>query len=664
MITKEKMKEIINYYSKIGFYTFPVGANKQPLTPNGYKDATLDLAVWEQWINKFNPQALAVDCGRSKLVVIDIDVKRVDGFKSLEKLELGIDYKNSFCSMTPTKGMHIFFTNNTNKPIKNSISRLGEGIDVKSNGGYVVLPPSEIATGIYAKYGLWKGRPANIPDKLLKLLENIEKQESINIQSNTSDKTVFKEGERNDNLFRLACSLWVKNITEETLVNAILMENSKRCEPPLSESEVRTIVKSAMKYSQSNSYTNQKEEKRNDIYWLFAASVYSDPETAIATCAWLSPEAINNYSIRLFWTMFLETRDHVKAADGAGILSDIIDWTAKLSPSDTALQFADRIDNDKYFSDMDKLSHNLKSAIYNRDIGKLNETIKKMYGYTSNPDGRRLNEISSAVSEFKNLVSSNSDRIIKTGINKFDSPLAICGLERQTLSIIAGRPSMGKSALAWQIAQHVSKSYKVLYYSLEMSTISLLARSICPIANVQWALVKSGNLNDSQKARLFEAAEKFSATHPNLIVDDNPKSTIEIWKDIMSIKPDLVVVDHIRLLSDKGDNENLRLGNITYKLKEIAKVFNCHVLCVAQLNRGTEARTDKIPQLSDLRESGQIEENADLVLMLHREDYYENSSIDKTIVPIDVWVRKNRDGISGGKISLQFDLPKQIIIGD
>jgi replicative DNA helicase len=123
-------------------------------------------------------------------------------------------------------------------------------------------------------------------------------------------------------------------------------------------------------------------------------------------------------------------------------------------------------------------------------------------------------------------------------------------------------------------------------------------------------------------------------------------------------KPDVVIVDHLRLIGDRDESEVKRLGMATQELKNIAKECNCAVLCLAQLNRKTEDRDDKRPQLADLRDSGQIEENADVVLMMYREDYYEPLAKQPN-VPTELLVRKFRDDILSQQINLYFNTAQQ-----
>lgn len=257
---------------------------------------------------------------------------------------------------------------------------------------------------------------------------------------------------------------------------------------------------------------------------------------------------------------------------------------------------------------------------------------------------------------FLDLLDHLEGRSIQTDIIPLDK--AIGGLERQTLTVLAARPSMGKSTLAWQIARNVAThGERAYFFSLEMSETSLWAKAACGACGIRWRDVRNGDASDAQIARIIQKATDLTETYGDrLLVDDgvNTSETVRICTE--KHQPDLVVVDHLRLLADRGDNEVQRLGVITGNLKEIAKAYNCAVLCLAQLNRGVEADSDKRPQLKDLRDSGQIEENADLVLMLYRDDYYEPpKGLQPMLSRTEVLVRKFRDDVLNQRIEMNFD---------
>jgi replicative DNA helicase len=243
------------------------------------------------------------------------------------------------------------------------------------------------------------------------------------------------------------------------------------------------------------------------------------------------------------------------------------------------------------------------------------------------------------------------DLSVMTGLAPLDEALG--GLERQAVTILAGRPSMGKTALALQIARQVAKGRKVHFYSLEMSKRALWARAACPLVELTWRDVKAGRVNSATLDRLVEASRDLAESYQGrLAIDDRIQTTGTIWQGVAQERPDLVVVDHLRLLKDTwGDNEAKRQGRITEKFHEMAKALNVPIVVCAQLNRGLENRSEKTPTLSDLRDSGEIEEGADTVLMIHRPGYYE---VMGDASHTEIWVRKDRNGVIR-MIKLSFD---------
>lgn len=257
--------------------------------------------------------------------------------------------------------------------------------------------------------------------------------------------------------------------------------------------------------------------------------------------------------------------------------------------------------------------------------------------------------------QFITLLDNLQGRSIPTFLTPLDN--ATGGLERQNLSILAARPGMGKTTIAWQIARMVSTGgLTVLFASLEMSAASLWAKAVCGSLAKSWRDIRAaGGASPSLKAQLINrTSELMDKHHALLLVDDGLHTTDTIKLQVEKVKPDLLIVDHLRLMRhDKSDNETHRLGAVTRILKEIAKEQNCHVMCLAQLSRDVEKRDNKRPTLSDLRDSGEIEENADLVLMMYRPDYYEDDH-HRTVTKAELLIRKARDGFSSGTINMDF----------
>ncbi|CAM4210972.1 replicative DNA helicase [Erysipelothrix inopinata] len=245
------------------------------------------------------------------------------------------------------------------------------------------------------------------------------------------------------------------------------------------------------------------------------------------------------------------------------------------------------------------------------------------------------------VAEFlENLrrIQENKDRItgLKTGYNSLNSLMN--GLQRGDLIILAARPSVGKTAFALNLGLNVARHNDsgkagVAIFSLEMPATHLMSRMIAAQSSVKSEFLKTGYLNDDQSNQLHMAAGVLSQT--NIFIDDSSTVTIpEIFSKCRKLKAegtlDLIIIDYIQLISGRGNTESRQqeVSEISRGLKQLAREMNVPVIALSQLSRNVEKRDVKIPQLSDLRESGSIEQDADIVMFLYREEYYNRNNED------------------------------------
>ena len=228
---------------------------------------------------------------------------------------------------------------------------------------------------------------------------------------------------------------------------------------------------------------------------------------------------------------------------------------------------------------------------------------------------------------------------VSTGLIDLDKKLG--GLHPSDLLILAGRPSMGKTSLATNIAFNVAKAYKrgirpdgtegtiqggvVGFYSLEMSSEQLAARILSEAAEVPSEQIRRGDMTEGEFRRFVDAAKSLEACP--LYIDDTPALPIsQLAARARRLKRthglDLLIIDYLQLCRGTADNRVQEIGEISMGMKAIAKELNIPVIALSQLSRGVESRDDKRPQLSDLRESGSIEQDADVVMFVFREEYY------------------------------------------
>jgi len=245
---------------------------------------------------------------------------------------------------------------------------------------------------------------------------------------------------------------------------------------------------------------------------------------------------------------------------------------------------------------------------------------------------------------------------IPTGFIDFDSKTS--GLQESDLIVIAGRPSMGKSALALGIAEYagVVEKIPIAFFSLEMSKEQLVQRMLCAHAKVDAHKVRTGYLSLSDWPHLTAAAGKLSEAP--IYIDDSPAiSVMELRAKARRLKAHhdikLIILDYMQLMRGAGYEENRQqeISDISRSLKSLARELNVPVVAISQLSRAVESRTDHRPQLFDLRESGAIEQDADVVVLILREEYY-NSTPDNQGVA-EIIIAKQRNGPTGS-IKLGF----------
>ncbi|MBI4358364.1 MAG: replicative DNA helicase [Candidatus Omnitrophica bacterium] len=239
---------------------------------------------------------------------------------------------------------------------------------------------------------------------------------------------------------------------------------------------------------------------------------------------------------------------------------------------------------------------------------------------------------------------------LATGFHEFDTKTA--GLQASDLVVIAGRPSMGKSAFVCGIAEHASVvlGKPIAFFSVEMSKEQLVQRMLCSHARVDAQKVRTGYLSHSDWPKLTSAAGKLSEAP--LFIDDSPVlNALELRAKARRLKAqhaiELVIVDYLQLLEGAGRAENRQqeITEISRSLKALARELRVPVIAISQLSRAVESRTGNRPQLSDLRESGAIEQDADLVVFLFREEYYHPSEENRNRA--EAIIAKQRNGPTG-----------------
>src|SRR5215813_4782036 len=271
------------------------------------------------------------------------------------------------------------------------------------------------------------------------------------------------------------------------------------------------------------------------------------------------------------------------------------------------------------------------------------DRVRQGFQYIGEVAQRRLEQIEQMAGRPEMITG------VPTGFTDFDQMTS--GLQRQDLIIIAARPSMGKTALALNMAQYAAKNGAVVgIFSLEMSAESLVSRLLCSEARVDAHRLRTGYLNREEWARLADALRRLCETQ--IYIDDTPGvSVLEMRAKARRLKAerglDMLVIDYIQLMQGRGriESRQQEVSQISRDLKSLAKELDVPVVALSQLSRAPEQRSEHKPQLSDLRESGAIEQDSDLVCFIYREEVYNPT--DENQGTAELIIGKQRNGPTG-----------------
>lgn len=395
----------------------------------------------------------------------------------------------------------------------------------------------------------------------------------------------------------------------------------------------------------------------DDVAEARLISALADTPDLYPHAAHVQPSDFHSIEARAAWSGLVESIQHGRAvfisdyAAFQGLAGDVVPLAEFIkedarrvmvhSLARAALEAAGGIAKAAYTTDEEQIraailrAGEIAAARTSETLTPYREAINELYEELDDPDAAARN-------------------VIRTGLKPLDAAL---GTERGTLTIVMARPSIGKTSLLAQISDSASEAGQVVAVFTKEETRRQWARRISfRRAGISILDVKQGKLTDEQTKRLLAEFDAAYSRETLWLDASAPQTTDQIAAACEGLKArmgrlDLVIVDHIRHLADKADNETHRMGKITWALKVIAKRLNCAVVAAAQLSRGVEGQGDKRPDLKDLRDSGEIEENADNVVGLYREKYYTPESQDITA---ELLIRKCREGQRNAVVKLGF----------
>ncbi|MBF0216153.1 MAG: replicative DNA helicase [Candidatus Omnitrophica bacterium] len=358
----------------------------------------------------------------------------------------------------------------------------------------------------------------------------------------------------------------------------------------------------------------------------------------------------------------LKKQEMLDEVGGASFVADL----ANAIPTSANIEYYAKIVREKYLlRTLISTATQIISESYDASISideLLDRSEKLIFEITSAQKTGR------SISEMKDIVKGSIAMIDKlyqkkenvTGVASgfHDLDIMTAGFQRSDLIVVAGRPSMGKSAFATSMVEYIGVVAKTpcVIFSLEMSKEQLAQRMLCSIAKVNAHKVRTGFLSQSDWPKLVDAAQKLSEA-PILIDDTAALSVLEMRAKCRRLKAQhdiqFIVLDYLQLMrsSSRKENRQQEITEISWALKSLARELDVPIIAISQLSRAAENREDHKPRLSDLRESGAIEQDADVVLLLFREEYY--TPTDENAGVAEVVVAKQRNG-PVGDVKLAF----------
>jgi replicative DNA helicase len=358
----------------------------------------------------------------------------------------------------------------------------------------------------------------------------------------------------------------------------------------------------------------------------------------------------------------LKRLDKYEESGGEEVLRDILE---EIPTPANILSYGQIVHDKAILREIGNVGTKVVEMVYdeNEDTQTILDRAESMiFKISENKDSKSVFQLKEAIHEEMMRI----DKVYKTkgltglssGYSEFDAKTG--GFHKSDLIILAARPAMGKTAFALNLTLNVAKEkHSVLIFSLEMSKSQLMQRFLAVDASIELSKIKNGFLDDKDLGMIGASAGRLAGM--NIHIADIPYMNVmeirNIARKMKAIESlDLIVIDYLQLInggrSGKAEfNRQQEISDISRSLKGIARELDVPIIALSQLSRAVESRTDKRPELSDLRESGSIEQDADIVMFLYRDEYYNENSDKKGIV--DVIIKKHRNGPTG-EVKLRF----------
>ena len=651
-------------FAHSGMPVFPVAENGKaphPMASNGVKDATTKTEQVEKWWDRA-PNA-NVGFATGSIFVIDVDVdEEKDGrvaWKQLCEEEGGAPTTTTV--ETPSGGMHLYFRAPEGMTIKNSVSDLAEGVDVRGHGGYVIVPPSSTESGSYS-FAIEEGA-AEAPFWLLDAVRKPERDTADEVPEEIEEAPdKIPKGKRNDRLTSLAGYVRRKGMGPDEMLSFLTAVNESRCEPPVPEKEVRSIVESVSRYEPSDALQatadgaepseEYREKARRLVAALYAAPHHGplvrgslpEPDDLPAPYGKVLGELLDHglgegnldrasVDVRLNGQL-----DEVKDPEGF----DAAQFRDKDSPSQL-IAWADSLKNRDTNAGMASTLRAVASRIENDDRHpdeSVSEVLSRIREHASD-ETAQMTPISDAAQYALTTVAEWKEGVTADRLATWPSvDDKIGGLEVGQMTVMAGFTSGFKTAslvdLAKRVAlRHEDEEVAIPLFSAEMDAEDLTHRMAANISNVSKQTLRpdrNGNVTATEEQfRAYEDALQ-EVSNLNIEVDEHPNPSYErMLSHCLQIQAEqeiaFVGFDYIEKMDESGDTEELRVSQIAQNLKALAKRLDVPVVTLSQYSRQHSPHT-QLPQNHYLRYSGKIEQEAQTIIHWYYPKYFVDRGVD------------------------------------
>lgn len=409
-------------------------------------------------------------------------------------------------------------------------------------------------------------------------------------------------------------------------------------------------------------------------------AIFLEPASMTVTSEVLIPEDFYRSSHQRIYTVMLKLNDHGKAVDLITVSEELsasknleeiggVSYLSELAgsvPTAANVEYYVRIVEEKsLLRRLIRTATNIAQEGYSREdeveelLGEAEKNIMEVAQRKNAGAFQNIKDVLVRTYDNIEVLTNRKGDVtgIPTGFTELDRMTA--GFQRNDLIIVAARPSVGKTAFALNIAQNVATKTEenVAIFSLEMGAEQLVMRMLCAEGNINAQNLRTGSLTDEDWRKLTMAMGSLS--NAGIYIDDTPGVRIgEIRSKCRRLKQEqglgMILIDYLQLIQGNGrsgENRQQEVSEISRSLKALARELQVPVIALSQLSRGVEQRQDKRPMMSDIRESGSIEQDADIVAFLYRDDYYDKESENKDI--IEIIIAKQRNG-PVGTVSLAF----------